>query len=133
MPRYGYAGGRGSSTASAFQSSRGGEKTSATTSRPAGGRVRRTGWDPADPAGPEVPLVVANPEELLRRDAREVVEYAHETATIASTITGTFNGDGPCPGADRAWRPASPQISTTRSLKPLTTFALSWKPGALWT
>ena len=53
------------------------------------------------------------------------------TATIASTMTGTLSGEGPCPGADRAWRPASPHSSTMRSLNPLTTFALSLNPGAV--
>ncbi len=73
----------------------------------------------------------------LRWDRAEVVERAHdpysETATIASMMTGTFNGEGPCPGAERACRPASPQISMIRSLKPFTTLALSWNSGALWT
>jgi hypothetical protein len=72
----------------------------------------------------------------LRRDRPEAVEGAQrdpETATIASTMTGTSRGEGPCPGAERAWCPASPQISTIRSLKPFTTFALSWNPGAVWT
>ncbi len=56
-----------------------------------------------------------------------------EMATIASMMTGTSSGEGPCPGAERACRPASPQISMIRSLKPFTTFALSWNSGALWT
>jgi hypothetical protein len=48
-----------------------------------------------------------------------------EIATNASTMIGTLSGEGPWPGAERAWRPASPQISTIRSLKPFKTLALS--------
>jgi hypothetical protein len=48
-------------------------------------------------------------------------------------MIGTLSGEGPCPGAERAWRPASPQSSTMRSLKPLTTAAFCPKPGAQWT
>lgn len=57
----------------------------------------------------------------------------YATAMIASTMIGTSSGEGPCPGAERACRPASPQSSTMRSLKPLTTAAFCPKPGAQWT
>ena len=65
------------------------------------------------------------------RDSSGLADYS--TATIASTMIGTFKGDGPCPGAERACRPASPQRSTMRSLKPLTTIAFWANPGAQWT
>lgn len=67
------------------------------------------------------------------RSSNELMTTYSATATIASMMTGTFNGEGPCPGAERACRPASPQISMIRSLKPFTTFAFSWNSGALWT
>jgi hypothetical protein len=58
---------------------------------------------------------------------------AYSIATIASTMIGTFSGEGPCPGTERACRPASPQSWTMRSLKPLTTAAFCPKPAAQWT
>ena len=64
-----------------------------------------------------VPTGVATNAALLGR-AR-----GYGTATIASTMIGTFSGDGPCPGADLACRPASPHSSTIRSLNPFTTLA----------
>jgi hypothetical protein len=62
-----------------------------------------------------------------------ISETPYSIATIASTMIGTFSGEGPCPGAERACRPASPQSSTMRSLKPLTTAVFCPKPGAQWT
>ena len=45
------------------------------------------------------------------------------TDAIASMMIGTLSGEGPWPGAERAWRPASPHSSMIRSLKPVTTVA----------
>jgi hypothetical protein len=42
-------------------------------------------------------------------------------STVASTTIGTLKGRAVTPGAARACLPASPQRSTIRSLKPLTT------------
>lgn len=78
-------------------------------------------------------LVVEAAHELLVLLDRHRGPTRSATATIASTITGTLYGDGPCPGAERACRPGSPHSSTIRSLKPLITAAFSLKPGAAWT
>ena len=51
-------------------------------------------------------------------------------ATIASTSTGIPNGSSPAPMAERAWRPASPQSSRIRSLKPLMAAGVALKPSA---
>jgi hypothetical protein len=47
-----------------------------------------------------------------------------------STSTGTPNGSCAAPTALRAWRPASPQSSSTRSVNPLTTAGGRSKPFA---
>ena len=51
-------------------------------------------------------------------------------ATIASTSTGIPNGSSPAPIAERAWRPASPQSSRIRSLKPLMAAGVTLKSSA---
>ena len=40
------------------------------------------------------------------------------------------NGSSPAPIAERAWRPASPQTSRIRSLKPLMAAGVASKPSA---
>ena len=49
---------------------------------------------------------------------------------MASTSTGIPNGSSPAPIADRAWRPASPQISRIKSLKPLMAAGVTLNPSA---
>jgi hypothetical protein len=75
----------------------------------------------------------ATPRDRSAAASRETRSLGQSTATIASMMTGTFSGEGPCPGEERAWRPASPQSATIRSLKPLVTAAFCPKPGAQWT
>src|SRR3954452_10131421 len=53
-----------------------------------------------------------------------------QSATIASISTGMTDGSSATPIAERAWRPASPQRSRMRSLKPLITAGIRLKPGA---
>src|SRR6185312_8492079 len=60
---------------------------------------------------------------------RQPAKIAHSTSKMASTSTEASKGSSATPTVVRAWRPASPKISTMRSEAPFITFGSSAKVG----